>query len=629
MKYSFLLFLLMYISEIGYAQNKSFNSFRDYLVFACDFDNYKMQLETNSKSESLYLSIANQLKKQNDYEKIDLKKMSLIVKQASKQKSQLGLAMAYYILGREHTIDQDDSLSYSYLTKAEKIFIASNDTTGIIHCSKLLRAHTRRADINLSKYYFERVVTLGQYSKYPIDNYMYYLLIMACDPYLKPQPTETEIEQALSKTIKIIDTYPHFEYIRANVYKNIQEGYRRKGKYEKVLEYALKVMTQTNKKIDFMDYQYLGSAYLSVKKYDQAVTALEEAEKRIKIERPRALIRLRNIYLSLKKAYYEQGNLKKSIKTDETYDSLVSIIRDNDRSVALFHLREKYSFADKEATLKRLALEKEINNSQKRLLIGGLIMTLILVGIVLFFSIRLRKTNIKLLRLQQARDKFYTIIAHDLRLPMKSLNDMGILLQHLIKEGKVEELDRVIKQIEKMRYQSNLLLNNLFEWGKSDYFVNQSVTRPIVFEALVPLQTIYNYYFPFAESKGVLLELSLPSSLLLLADQKGFEIAISNILDNALKHTAPGGKIMIKAYKSDRKFRHHSIVISDTGGGITPKQLNYLQQVFLWKTKPEVGIQGLGLGIILIYNFARKNNINIHVMSEIGVGTSFKLVWKS
>lgn len=117
--------------------------------------------------------------------------------------------------------------------------------------------------------------------------------------------------------------------------------------------------------------------------------------------------------------------------------------------------------------------------------------------------------------------------------------------------------------------------------------------------------------------------------MLLLADQKGFEIAISNILDNALKYTPPGGKIMIKAYKSNHKFRHHSIVISDTGDGITPTQLNYLQQIFLWKVKPEVGIKGLGLGMILIYNFARKNNINIHIMSEIGVGTSFKLVWKS
>lgn len=629
MKYSLLLFLLMYVPETGYAQNKTLNSFRDYLVLACNFDNYKTQLESNSNSESLYLSIANQLKKQNDYDTIDLKKMSLIVRQASAEKSQLGLAMAYYILGREYTIDQDDSLSYSYLTKAEKIFTTRNDTTGIIHCSKLLRAHTRRADQNLPKFYFDKVVTLGQQSKYPIDNYMYYLLIMACDPYLNPQPTETEMEQALSKTMKIIDNYPLFEYIRANVYKNIQEGYRKKENHEKVLEYALKVMTQTTKKIDFMDYQYLGNAYLSVKKYNQAITALEEAAKRIKVERPRSVIRLKNIYIFLKKAYYEAGNLKASIQIDEKYDSLVYVISTNDRSVALFHLREKYSFADKEAELKRLTLEKEIADSQKRLLFGSFIMTLIVVGIILFFSIRLRKTNIKLLHLQQARDKFYTIIAHDLRLPMKSLNDMGILLQHLIKEGKVEELDRVIKQIEKMRYQSNLLLNNLFEWGKSDYFVNESVTRPVVFEALISLQTIYNYYFPFAESKGVSLELSLPSSLPLLADQKGFEIAISNLLDNALKHTSPGGKILIKAYKSNHKFRHFSIVISDTGDGIIPTQLSYLQQVFLWKTKPEVGIQGLGLGMILIYNFARKNNINIHVMSKIGAGTSFKLVWKA
>lgn len=205
---------------------------------------------------------------------------------------------------------------------------------------------------------------------------------------------------------------------------------------------------------------------------------------------------------------------------------------------------------------------------------------------------------------------------------------MGTLLQHLIKEEKVEELDRVIKQIEKMRYQSSLLLNNLFEWGKSDYFVNESVTRPVVFEALIPLQKIYNYYFPFAESKGVFLELSLPSSLPLLADQKGFEIAISNLLDNALKHTSPGGKILIKAYRSDYKFRHYSIVISDTGDGIIPTQLSYLQQIFAWKTKPEVGIQGLGLGMILIYNFVRKNNVNVQIKSELGVGTSFEIIWK-
>ncbi|WP_162793668.1 sensor histidine kinase [Runella rosea] len=573
--------------------------------------------------------IAIELGKQNAYDTINKEKIKQIIELASKQKSQLGLAMAYYILGREYTIDQDDSLSYSYLTKAEKIFTAGNDTTGIIHCSKLLRSHTRRADKNLPKFYFDRVVALGQKSKYPIDNYMYYLLIMACDPYFEPQPTESQIAQTLNKTIKMIDMYPRFEYIRANVYKNIQEGYLRKQRHEKVLEFALKVMHHTNKKIDFMDYQYLGNAYLSVKKYDLAVVALEEAGKRIEIERPMALMRRRNIYFFLKKAYYEAGNLKASIQTDETYDSLVSVIRDNDRSVALFHLREKYSFADKEAVLKRLALEKEIADSQKRLLFGGLIMTLVLVGIILFFSIKLQRTNAELLHLQQARDRFYTIIAHDLRSPMNSLNDMGALLHHLISEGKKQELDKVIQQIENMRQQTHLLLNNLFEWGKSQYFINESGAQPGTFDAAVSLQTLCNHYLPFAEAKGVSLALALPSSLPLKADQKGFETAVRNLLDNALKHTPTGGKITVSGRSSEEGTPNHSIMIADTGEGIAPGQLKYLQQVFSCKTKPEVGVKGLGLGMILVYNFAKKNKIKLQIMSESGVGSSFSIVWKS
>ena len=452
---------------------------------------------------------------------------------------------------------------------------------------------------------------------------MYYLLIMACDPYFEPQPTERQMAEALRKTIEIIDNYPHFEYIRANVYKNIQEGYLHKRKYDKVLEFALKVMNHTTKKIDFMDYQYLGNAYLSIKKYDKAIAALEEAAKRIKMERPKSIIRLKNIYIFLKKAYYEAGNLKASIQADEKYDSLVYVISNNDRSVALLHLREKYSFADKEAELERLTLEKEIADSQKRLLFGSLMMTLMLVGIVLFFSIRLRKTNVELLHLQQARDKFYTIIAHDLRSPLNSLNDMGALLQNLIREGKKQELDKV------MRQQTNLLLNNLFEWGKSQYFINAPVAQPDTFDASASLQTLCNHYLPFAEAKGVSLAMVLPSSLLLKADQKGFETAVRNLLDNALKHTPFGGEIRVSSRSSEEGKLQHSIIIADTGEGIAPEQLRYLQQVFSGKIKPEVGIHGLGLGMVLVYNFVQKNKVKLHIASELGTGSCFSIVWEA
>jgi signal transduction histidine kinase len=631
MKYPILFFFMIWFAGVGYTQNKSFKTFRDYLLPVSNRDSLeKTGGNINPiSSQYLHLLIAIELRKQNAYDKVNKEKVKQIIQHASKQKSQLGLAMAYYILGREYTIDQDDSLSYIYLTRAEKIFTAGNDTTGIIHCSKLLRSHTRRVDKNLPKFYFDKVVALGQHSKYPIDNYMYYLLIMACDPYFEPQPTESQIAQTLNKTLKMIDTNPHFEYIRANVYKNIQEGYLRKKRHDKVLEFALKVMHHTNKKIDFMDYQYLGNAYLSVKKYDQAIAALEEAAKRIKIERPMALMRRRNIYFFLKKAYYEAGNLKASIRTDETYDSLVSVIRDNDRSVALFHLREKYSFADKEAELKRLALEKEIADSQKSLLFGGLIMTLVLVGIVLFFTIRLRKTNVELLHLQQARDKFYTIIAHDLRSPINSLNDMGVLLHHLIQEGKKQELDKVIQQIENMRQKTQLLLNNLFEWGKSQYFT------PDVEEARQPtdvvplLRELYQTYLPFAEAKKIDMVAELPQRSVLSVAPGGLLMTVRNLLDNALKNTPAGGKIKIEMTESSADSPAQSstkLTIADTGKGIAPDQLHYLQQVFAGKIKPEVGIHGLGLGMILIHHFVQKQKAALTIESEVGKGTCFKLI---
>ena len=634
MKYTISLILLIWFVRLGYTQNKSFTTFRDYLIPASRLDSLK-KIEIYAppsphSSQYLHLLIAIEFGKQNAYDTINKQKVKQIIQLALKQKSQLGLAMAYYILGREYTIDQDDSLSYSYLTKAEKIFTAEKDTTGIIHCSKLLQVHTQRVYKELAKFYFDRVADLGQQSKYPIDNYMYYLLIMACDPYFETQPTESQMAEALRKTIEIIDNYPHLEYIRANVYKNIQEGYIQKKNYDKVLEFALKVIHHTNKNIDFMDYQYLGKAYFFVKKYDKAIVALEEAAKRIKIERPMALMRRRNIYFFLKKAYYETGNLKASIQADETYDSLVSVIRDNDRSVALFHLRQKYSLKEKEGEIKMLTTERKLVKSQRRILLWGVFIMFLLIGFISFFAIKLRKTNKELLALQKARDQFYTIIAHDLRTPMSSLKDIGKLLHHLMREGNKKEMDIVINQLEKMRQQTQLLLNNLFEWGKSQYFMDGVEEGRQRIDVVPLVEALYQHYLPFAEARKIALVAEFSSSLVLTIAPKGLELVVRNLLDNALKNTPAGGTITVGISPSSVAGNTPSnqlvFIITDTGKGIAPDQLHYLQQVFAGKIKPEVGIHGLGLGMVLIHHFVQKQKATLTIESEVNKGSCFRLI---
>ena len=259
-------------------------------------------------------------------------------------------------------------------------------------------------------------------------------------------------------------------------------------------------------------------------------------------------------------------------------------------------------------------------------------MALILVVIILFFSIKLRKTYRRLLELQRGRDKFYTIIAHDLRTPINSLNDMGGLLQHLIQEGKKQELEKVIQQIENMRHKTQLLLNNLFEWGKSQYFT-PNVEEVVPAMDVVPLlREVYQAYHPFAEAKKIVMVAEFPPKSLLSVAPDGLLMTLRNLLDNALKNTTAGGEIKIEMSKSlgDGPSESFSkLTITDTGNGMAADQLHYLQQVFEGKLKPEVGVHGLGLGMVLIHHFVQKNKAKLTVESEVGKGTCFKLTFKS
>ena len=109
MKYTISLIFLVWFVRVGYTQNKSFTTFRDYLIPGSNPDSLKKVESYAHPSQLLHLWIAIELGKQNAYDTINKQKVKQIIQLASKQKSQLGLAMAYYILGREYTIDQDDS----------------------------------------------------------------------------------------------------------------------------------------------------------------------------------------------------------------------------------------------------------------------------------------------------------------------------------------------------------------------------------------------------------------------------------------------------------------------------------------------------------------------------------------
>ena len=108
---------------------------------------------------------------------------------------------------------------------------------------------------------------------------------------------------------------------------------------------------------------------------------------------------------------------------------------------------------------------------------------------------------------------------------------------------------------------------------------------------------------------------------------------VRNLLDNALKNTPAGGVISVSISPSSVAETQPSgrlqFTITDTGKGIAPDQLHYLQLMFAGKTKPEVGIHGLGLGMVLIHHFVQKQKATLTIESEVNKGSCFRLMLKA
>jgi signal transduction histidine kinase len=216
---------------------------------------------------------------------------------------------------------------------------------------------------------------------------------------------------------------------------------------------------------------------------------------------------------------------------------------------------------------------------------------------------------------------------------MSSLTNVGALMRFLIRQNRHQDLEKLTQQIDEMSQQTGLLLNNLLEWGKSQYFKKDGhVSNDLKKNTdVVPiLQQLQQYYQPFADAKDVKLNLSLPPSLIVNTDPDGLGLALRNLLDNALKYTPQGGQIHITVinptHRDGSPLRGKGGATVSNTATIPPDQLHHLQEIFANRTQPEIGRNGIGLGTAIIHDFALRTKATIEVESNQEKGTTFR-VW--
>lgn len=677
---------LLFAQKANIQQTPPFKKYQSYLIASTNLDSLQKVASTQAPKintkQYLNLHLSFELGTQNLHDSINTQKVKQILQIAIKQKSQPDLAMAYFILGRNYFYYKEDSLSYDYLVKAEKAFTKNNDTTGMLNCYRLLRLSVREAFVDLSKSYFNKLIALSQKSSNPIDKYFYYLSVMSADPYFEKKPTEYQLQEAFKKANEMIDKHPYFEPLRRNLYHNFMQGYVYLNKYDKALEVAQQVFQTPKIKVDYMDYQNLGRAYIRVKKYDEAIVALEKASKNIKSIIPNDFRRQRNIYRLLKTSYYAVGNLKASIKADEEFDRLNEIIFESDRSLAMFHLREKYSFEDKIDELKRLALEKEIAvgrnkllqtqyesekseaslksvvlaklavenrnkllqsqidlsknreviktftlksqiaQTQKKFLMIGFLCAIAVIIVVGALFFKLSQKNKELLILQKSREKLYTIIAHDLRSPISTFQRYSDVITYLVKTKQFTRLETTTQHIDQTSKNLSNLLNNLLGWSLNQQGLIKNMPDTI------KIKDFFNDILPVYRDMANLNSLVLVDEIddiSVSIDPNKFALIVRNMLDNAIKFSEENNQVQIQARLLDDTFLLNIInksKISTTEKKRAIKELFESEKVFTIGEN-----RNFGIGLIIVKEYAKIMEAKIAFAFDIDCLTifSFKL----
>jgi len=232
----------------------------------------------------------------------------------------------------------------------------------------------------------------------------------------------------------------------------------------------------------------------------------------------------------------------------------------------------------------------------------------------------LRLKNQELEKLNIQKNKFFSIIAHDLRGPFNGFLGLTEIIAMELSSLETHEIQKMGETM--WRSATNLfkLLENLLQWSQMEQGLIPF--NPGVFRLLSFAQESLTTEFQTAENKDIDVTFDIPKDIYVLADAKMLRSILSNLYSNATKFTPKGGNITISArYSSNDRVE---IAIKDTGIGMSIDIQNTLfhldEQINRQGTDGELST---GLGLFLCKEFIEKHNGTIWVESEEGKGSTF------
>jgi signal transduction histidine kinase/ligand-binding sensor domain-containing protein len=231
----------------------------------------------------------------------------------------------------------------------------------------------------------------------------------------------------------------------------------------------------------------------------------------------------------------------------------------------------------------------------------------------------LRKSEKNLMELNATKDKFFSIISHDLKNPFASLLSISDLMVESFDDTEREDHKAGFKKINQSVKHLLDLLENLLTWSRSQR--GRIKYDPVRFNLSMLVQENINLHRLLAEKKGIMLLSNEQDEVYAYGDRDMINSVIRNLVTNALKFTEKNKKVEIQLEPSDKEIE---VRIVDEGIGISSEQLDKLFRIDeKFKSTGTAGEKGTGLGLIICREFVEKNGGEIRVESAPGKGSVF------
>jgi signal transduction histidine kinase len=381
-------------------------------------------------------------------------------------------------------------------------------------------------------------------------------------------------------------------------------------------------------------YNNIGALYIRQKQYEKAIAnllpALEAAQEvQAQHEQARSYEYLRDCYTAL-------GDHQQALRSSNSLLALNEMVQaeksDRRPSETDTKLRKEQIKNLKQESLLRA---QKIQQQEERQLylyafiaLAGVIILLVLYQYLIKrrtnrmleqTNATIQQQNLALQDLNATKDKFFSIISHDLKGPLNSLTSFsGLLINHTDSLSK-DEIRMLAQDLDKSVKNLFALLENLLEWSRSQ--TGNIEFKPEVFDIATVMEDNKALLAAQAQTKKIEVAYKSEGTRIVNAHKNSVTTVVRNLLSNAIKFTPEGGSIWLTAEARQGQVQ---VAIADNGVGMSPEVVQKLFRIDTkHSTKGTANEKGTGLGLILCKDFIEKNGGRLWVESEPGKGSVF------